>query len=130
MPLTDWTLAVGDQIAATIILGEPVPKGRPRFNHKTGNVYTPKTTQDAEKRVRDCLWRVRPIRPVEFPLVVWLTFHCSSSKPPDGDNLGKLLVDAGQGVIYADDKQIVEWHIRVFAKSRLPRSEFVATCVP
>ena len=38
------TLVVG-------IPGEPVAKGRPRFNGKTGTVYTPTKTRSAEKAI-------------------------------------------------------------------------------
>jgi Holliday junction resolvase RusA-like endonuclease len=130
VPLTDWRLSIGQQVCAQIILGEPVPKGRPRVNHKTGNVYTPKITVQAEKRVRERLQRVRPVRPVDFPLVLWLTFWCSSSRLADADNLAKLVADAGQGVIWENDRLIVEWHLRTFARATQPRTEVVATCLP
>ena len=128
--LTPWSIALGEQIIGTVIVGEPVPKGRPRFNHKTGNVYTPTITRKAEAAVRERLERVRPVRPVPFDVVLWLTFHCSSSRPSDADNLAKLVQDAGIGVIWADDDQIVELHVRRFRKAVKPRSEVVATCLP
>ncbi len=121
---------MGQQIIGTVILGEPVPKGRPQFNRKTATAYTPKNTVQAENRVRERLQRVRPVRPVNFPLVLWLTFWCSSSRPADADNLAKLVADAGQGVIWENDRLIVEWHLRVFASATQPRTEVVATCLP
>jgi Holliday junction resolvase RusA-like endonuclease len=74
--------------------------------------------------------RVRPVRPINFPLVLWLTFWCSSSSPADADNLAKLVADAGQGVIWENDRLIVEWHLRTFARAVQPRTEVVATCLP
>lgn len=130
MPLTEWRLALGEQIAATIVLGEPVPKGRPRFNRITGVTFTPTTTRKAEAAMKARMDRVRPIRPVPFPLVLWLTFWCSSSSPADADNLGKLVADAGTGSWWENDRQIVEWHMRVFSRAVKPRTEIVATCLP
>ena len=130
MSLTPWTIALGDQIAATIVLGEPVPKGRPQFNRKTGTAYTPTVTRKAEAALKARMDRVRPIRPVPFPVVLWLTFWCSSSRPPDFDNLEKLVADAGTGSWWENDKQIVECHTRVFSRAVRPRTEIVATCLP
>lgn len=133
VPLTPWNLStLGEQVAGTIIIGEPVPKGRPRVNRSTGTMYTPVITRKAEARIRERLERVRPIRPVLFPVVLWLTFHCSCSERSvaDGDNLAKLCADAGIGVIYANDRQIVEWHIRTYTGATQARTEWVATCLP
>jgi Holliday junction resolvase RusA-like endonuclease len=130
MPLTPWSVQLSDQICGTIILGEPVPKGRPQFNRKTGSAYTPAVTRKAEARIRERLERVRPIRPYSLPLVMWLTFWCSSSRPGDWENLAKLALDAGNNLIYEDDSQIVEAHVRVYKRATQARTEWVATCLP
>lgn len=130
MPLTPWSVELSDQICGTIIIGEPVPKGRPRVNRSTGTMYTPATTRKAEAAVRARLERVRPLRPVLIPVVMWLTFWCTSSRPGDLENLAKLAMDAGNNLIYEDDSQIVEAHIRVFKRSTQARTEWVATCLP
>jgi Holliday junction resolvase RusA-like endonuclease len=84
-----------------------------------GNVYTPRETAEAEDLVRTAFslsWR-RP--PLTCPVTVVLAFsmpmpksqrHVRAGQPhtkrPDLDNLEKLVLDALNGVAYADDSQV------------------------
>lgn len=106
---------------------DPVPKGRPRMG-KWG-AYTPQKTRDAEATLKYLmnLHPNRPVRPFTGPLRVYLDFHlpiprswskkraqeilnggsCHAQRP-DIDNLTKLVADAGNGILWEDDAQIVE----------------------
>ena len=88
------------------------PKGRPRFVR--GIAITDSATRAFEKEVKT-LFLGLCREPFEGPLIVEL--HCffvkpKSSKfsyPPKGDcdNLFKSIADAGNGVLWKDDSQIV-----------------------
>lgn len=91
------------------IEGEPAPKGRPRFSVIRGkpHVYTDAKTLAAEEVIR---WHLRstikgePDDTHEF--FVHLEFVVKS-KRCDIDNLTKLVMDAANGFIWKDDKQVV-----------------------
>lgn len=88
--------------------GDPVPKGRPRTDLRSGRVYTPHTTKDAEDALR---WRLRGtrVKPNRTDgLLVELTFRLATWRAADIDNLLKLVLDAGNGIVWADDKQVEE----------------------
>lgn len=91
--------------AYLVILGEPVSKERPRFNPKSGSAYTPAKTRSAEKVVAqlysdDC--------GVKFtgPVTLSITCYVSNKRRRDVDNMGKLILDALNGVAYVDDSQV------------------------
>ena len=107
------------------ILGKVVAKGRPRFTRQ-GHTYTPKKTKDYEKLVK--LTAMDHFeRPLTTPLRVEITV-CKTPpknwskkkktdaiagviKPtvrPDVDNYVKSILDGCDGVVFEDDKQIVE----------------------
>ncbi len=111
---------------------EPVPKGRPRFSKIGGFVrsYTPKKTSDYEAQVKAIAQGAMTREPLETPLAAFLYFRlpipksypkkriaaclAGSERPtkkPDLDNLGKLVLDALNGVVYLDDSQLVSLHI-------------------
>lgn len=106
--------------------GTPVGKGRPRFT-RVGRVYTPKETLDYEGRIRDAfvskfilqnpteqaivLFISASLRPAQstskkkrFAMVSRL-IHCLLK--PDIDNISKIVLDALNGTLYKDDKQVV-----------------------
>jgi Holliday junction resolvase RusA-like endonuclease len=94
-----------------------VPKGRPRFNSTTGKVYTPRKTIDCEDNLRWFFVRQKVEKiPACCPIYVDLSFcylnKRNSKKPPQGrpdvDNLAKLVLDAGNGILWDDDSQIVK----------------------
>ncbi len=107
------------------IPGRPVAKGRPRLGRH--GVYTPKTTTAAEESLQWALRKACPL-PLEGPLElsVAFCFHYPKSwrkvardaveegaEPwymgrPDLDNLLKLLTDAGNGILWKDDAQVVK----------------------
>lgn len=105
------------------IPGVPVPKGRPRFT-RSGHAYTPEKTTVYEETVRHCyMTQAGAMFPAGVPIFAticaWFpipknaskkkraamegTFHL---KKPDADNLCKSVLDALNGVAYADDSAV------------------------
>ena len=112
---------------ARLLFVDDVPKGkgRPRFT-RTGRCYTPKSTSQAEDRVR---WAGSQLRenvitgPMGVLVVAVFPIPTSWSKKkrqeaeagqlhpavkPDFDNVAKLYCDALNGLMWEDDKQIVD----------------------
>jgi crossover junction endodeoxyribonuclease RusA len=95
------------------IPGDPIAKGRPRAG-KNGVIYTPRRTKDAEKVIKDmAATGMDGDAPLEGPLGIEVHFYCATKRRTDGDNLLKLVTDALNKVVYADDSQIVEYHATV-----------------
>lgn len=100
---------------------DPVPKARPRST-KTGFIYTPTKTLQAEWRIRTHAAQFFPtphggpislyvrvlIRPPQMPKK-WQGIRMAT-KRPDIDNYEKTVLDALNGVAYVDDAQVVECH--------------------
>lgn len=119
--------------------GNPVPKGRPRFSKVGGFVrsYTPKKTSDYEAQVKAIAQQAMTREPLETPLAAFLYFRlpipksypkkriaaclAGSERPikkPDLDNLAKSVLDGLNGVVWADDSQIVSLHVtKVYASA-------------
>lgn len=106
--------------------GQPVPKKRPRVM-KSGVTFTPKESLYYENRVLGAYKQKYPMRePTKDPLRLCVTFSFpipQSAKRkklpdkiqpgdqfvhrPDLDNLVKSVLDALNGVAFADDAQVV-----------------------
>ena len=89
--------------------GEPGTKGRPRMT-RTGRAYTPKETVEAERRVIDALIETDPTVVVEddrFEYEVVLRFYSQGGRRRDIDNMAKLVLDALNHRVWADDAQVV-----------------------
>lgn len=87
---------------------EPVPKGRPRFGQ--GRVYTPEGTAVFENTVR---WLLRAEVRKQGMLLPALTGRLGihavfwvREERSDGDNYIKAVMDAGNKILYKDDRQI------------------------
>lgn len=103
--------------------GKPVPKARPRMTRR-GVVYTPKTTLDAEARIRSAfISEVGETDPTDKPIVLEVAFFYEPPKSwskikrasamltpkvsrPDVDNLVKTVMDGLNGVAWVDDSQV------------------------
>lgn len=99
----------------------PTAKGRPRFRRtaKFVQTYTPKETADAETAIRFWLSEHGArLYPLGVPLRVELRFGVARpataprrviypAKRPDLDQFVKLALDAGNGILWSDDAQIV-----------------------
>lgn len=104
-------------ILRVTVPGEPVPKARPRV--VDGHTYTPSRTKQAEERLQ---WAFRQALPPGFvpttePVVLVVEFYRESKRRVDGDNLQKLVQDAMNGIVVADDSQIKMWGGKVFDRT-------------
>lgn len=106
-------------------------KPRPRFT-KAGVVYMPKAYEGYEESIAEA-YRKAGGRLREGPVNVEITYRrrLPASRPkkvvrepdlgkPDVDNVAKAVLDALNGVAYADDAQVVDLRIR---KQRRRREE-------
>jgi|TARA_Y100000310_G_scaffold109308_1_gene107737 Holliday junction resolvase RusA-like endonuclease len=113
---------------AFVVPGEPQPKERPRFVRRGNFVttYTPKKTAEYEKRVAKYATEAgaEPHAGVHVELIIYASFPIPKSKPkwwklaaesglmpkttkPDIDNVLKIVLDALNGVAFADDAQVI-----------------------
>jgi crossover junction endodeoxyribonuclease RusA len=94
------------------LAGDPIPKGRPRTAR--GVTYTPPRTRAAEKAVAALVrQKLGPVEPFAGAVGLAVEFFCATRRHTDGDNLVKLVTDACNGLVYADDFQIEECYYRV-----------------
>jgi len=106
-------------VTTFIVAGEPVPKARPRFTVAGGKpiAYTPTRTRDAELDVAQA-FRIaaRGVPPLTGRVSVEIDFHFSRNrgKGHDVDNLSKTVLDALNGLAYADDSQVVHLDAAIF----------------
>lgn len=127
-------MSVRKLVFAAWIQVPPQAKGRPRFARATGRAFTPAATVSAERTLRGELAHGTTVGkmteglrwPLEGPLELhvesMLAIPQSWSKRkqeearrgllphvsrPDVDNLGKLVMDAANGVLWKDDSQLV-----------------------
>ncbi len=100
--------------------GQPVAKGRPKFQRRGNFVktYTPEKTVSYENLVRMAAAEVAPEMLWEGAVSVDLDIVCQRPKSlskkvqhhlkkPDGDNIEKAILDAMNGVIYRSDSQVI-----------------------
>lgn len=101
----------------------PRAKERPRTTFAGGvaRTYTPRPTREREEEIRYLLMAAGA-RPLEGPLRLALELYLHAplrpatprayptlrSNDPDVDQLAKLVMDAGNGILWRDDVQIVE----------------------
>ena len=119
------------------VLGEPKGKGRPRFRRQGNYVaaYTPEETASYENLIkmeyrRQCgdIFFQRGTA-LDMKITAYYTIPKSESKrkrqamldrvilpmkKPDVDNLVKVYMDAGNGVIFDDDAQVTSIGVRKF----------------
>lgn len=127
--------------------GEPVGKARPRFT-KNGHAYTPDKTRSYEAIVKLCAMKAMKGKKLLtgaislsvtafFPIPKYFTKairekallgELRHQKKPDWDNVGKVVSDALNGVVYADDAKVS--HATVDKRySDFPRVEVLVECL-
>ena len=107
-----------------IVIGQPRGKGRPRFTRQ-GRSYTPKETVVYESKIRRAFKEAGGKRlegAVRVFVNIYMQIPSSASKQmredmrvniirptkrPDIDNIIKVVLDALNGLAYADDKNVV-----------------------
>ena len=122
--------------------GDPVGKQRPKFAR--GRTYTPKKTVDYEKQIADqARSAMGSSEPLETPVAVYIYINhavpasyskkrreaCLAGierpKVNDIDNVCKCVLDAMNGIVFHDDKQVVSLH----ATKRFDTIASVHVCV-
>lgn len=127
-------------IVTYMVYGEAVGKGRPRFARR-GNftsTYTPQKTKTYEDEIKMMASAAMgSSEPLETPITVaiYISIGIPASfskkrykdaleniekpmKKPDIDNIAKCFLDAMNGIIYLDDKQVVNLHVKkVYAET-------------
>lgn len=113
-------------------------KGRVRFVKQTGRTYTPDRTAEAMERVRMAYDKESRGRtaPKGVPVRVSITTArgMPKSRPkrvaeepdvykPDVDNVAKLVLDALNGVAWADDTQITTLTVQKFPRDRVAEEQ-------
>lgn len=97
-------------IVAFTVPGRPRGKERPRMG-RNGKFYTPKTTREYEESVAWFAKSAYKEDPTELPVRLDLMIRSSKCKA-DASNILKCIEDGMNGIIYIDDKQIKEIHIK------------------
>ncbi|KUZ78284.1 RusA family crossover junction endodeoxyribonuclease [Burkholderia ubonensis] len=122
-----------------VVPGKPVAKGRPRFSRQGGHVrtHTPEKTERYENLVKMAARAaMRDAQPYEGPVRLIVNIglpiptswsqkrqnaaaagEIGATKKPDADNVVKALKDGMNGVVYADDGQVVDlWISKRYAR--------------
>lgn len=123
------------------VVGQPVPKSRPRVvtKGKRRFAYTPKKVKEWENVVREEAHKHFEI-PFDWPVVVSLTFFMPRPRSrrldfwvpttPDLDNLEKSVLDALNGVAYTDDRLVVAKSAsKRYVRERDPRVHITVTSI-
>lgn len=119
-------LAQSRVVAHFTVPGEPLSKQRPKFTIlRGGSVYSPKQTVDAEFDIQVC---IKQAAPSLFPdngsgFGVRCLFIAKTRQRRDIDNMIKLICDAANGMIWEDDRQVVELFARKLVDKNDPRTE-------
>lgn len=100
---------------------EPKPKARPRINTKTRGRYLPKRNAEYQAELE---WQIKAKyngKIIESPLKVKLKLFRQmpvlSPKFGDVDNLAKGILDACNGIIWEDDRQIISLTVEKYEGS-------------
>ena len=108
------------------LAGEPLPKERPRVvrQHGKTRTFTPTRTLKAEEALT---WAMRQVvrRCLKEPLCLYVNFYRATKRRVDLDNLVKLVLDAGNRVIWSDDSLVQSLSANLFYADPDPRTEIV-----
>ena len=129
-------------MSAEVVVSFAVPfvrgKARPRFARATGHAYTPDATIEAMERLRVAYMAESGGRsaPAGTPVSVTITTARGMPKgrpkrvesepdvyKPDCDNIAKLVLDALNGVAWADDTQVNMLSVQKFARDRVAEEQ-------
>ncbi len=113
---------------------KPIGKERPRINKMTGHFYTPKKTRNFETELALACYewmklnkKILSEKAIGLNVVIYEDVPASWTKvrkqealhgiirpmkTPDIDNILKSIMDGFQNVLYANDKQVVEFSVK------------------
>ena len=108
------------------VFANPLPKQS--FKMGRGGGYTPQATKDYQELVswmaKKCLADMGH-KPMQGNISVELYFWRGNKRKVDLDNLSKCVLDAMNGVIYEDDRQITALHLFKAYDKENPRLKVV-----
>lgn len=111
-----------------VIHEKAIGKARPRFDSRTGRVYTPTATRSFEEKVKWAFTSIynvsiklsekpfkatiiaifKPAESLSKKKQAELLFNVNYTKKPDADNIAKIILDSLNGLAYKDDSQVSE----------------------
>jgi Holliday junction resolvase RusA-like endonuclease len=94
-------------------------------NPKTGRHYHSRTFQAWLDAVGWHLHNGYRRGPTRAPLVLLVAFYRATRRRCDVDNLAKAIMDAGNGLVWVDDSQIIKLVAEVRLDAERPRAEVV-----
>ena len=93
---------------------------RPRFT-KTGHAFVPREERKAVAATRAFLAE-QGFACDSNPLAASFLFFRADARDVDGDNLAKLALDFGQGILWRNDTQVKAFSVVVDVDRRAPRT--------
>ena len=93
------------------IAGRIGGKARPRPGRRAWYVPTQEMQNDIAWHAQVAMKQAK-LAPFLGPVAIDLEIIAKGFARSDIDNLLKLVMDAGNGVVYADDRQVIEAHVR------------------
>lgn len=88
----------------------PVPPPANRWHRHVGNRVLLSSTARAYLKDLPFIARAQGVRPLEGDVAVSIVWY-REAKRGDTDKRGGILLDALQGIAYADDKQVADYRI-------------------
>lgn len=95
---------------------EPYPWPRSRIS-RSGRLYLPRPYLAYRDLVGMHLRAAYRGEPELGPVRVVLGFYRSTKRKADIDNLAKTVLDAGSGIVWHDDSQVLELHAQIVYRS-------------
>lgn len=113
------------------IPADPIPLARPRFSGR--RAYLPERSRKYRQVIQSAVQsQLTDFFPFEGDLICQLKFYRkfrpSSRRFGDLDNHVKAVLDATQGILFADDSQIVSLSAEKFQDTKRPRTELLLEC--
>jgi Holliday junction resolvase RusA-like endonuclease len=116
-----WPISPASIVCRFTFETQPIPAARARSGQ--GHHYTP---EPYRSYLKELAWLVRaryrgPV--LDGALGLRAFFFRDSRRVADKDNLSKAVGDAGSGIVWENDRQLVEGFDRVFFDPDRPRTE-------
>lgn len=128
--MQSWPPTLPDEIIIVreTVPGSPVPKQRARIGGKGKRNITPTKTKRAEEQLAWMLALKADLRGAfiaDRAIGLRLLFICPDRVRRDWDNMSKTVCDAANKVIYDDDYQVEDAHVKVIRGAKNPRTEIL-----